>query len=329
MGIDKFLQPVDGIEVIHSGTGTSLISPDVYERAAKRIAAGEDRETVVTELAMEIVEIEDGLREDGLLPEVEVPRALGDLPGHEFHGNQWTGGIGDFASGAEGERPWSWDVNKDRTSVPHARHKVVKTDRGAWGYSHGNSKAFTGKSADLMGIEGYHQTADVEETVPMAFLEAIASDQEGSEEPLYHSFENVRGVIFKEGDTFRLPMTATAGDIGHYGIRSDRDDQKGEPVVIKFEQGTQMAGYSTMTLRSAKEDLGHETIQDALNERRYLWDEAIVAGGFKVVSVKERVPLGLQHWNSKHDHGTAYGKVVTVKQVETFDPAAGKWRARG
>lgn len=239
------------------------------------------------------------------------------------HGESAVGG---FQSGRADDM-WAWNVNEYRTEVPSSRHQVVRPDRGAWGYSHGNSKAFTGKSAEMMGIEGYKQIPGVEEKVPNAFLEAIA-DSEGSEEPLYHSFENVRGIKFNEGDTFRLPLTATAGSVGSYGIRSDRDDQRGEPVVFKFEQGTQMAGYSTLTPRSARE-AGYKTVEEGLREQKYLWDEAIVAGGFKVVEVRGRVALGLQHWGSKKDHGTAFGRVVTLRQTEMFDPREKRWKPRG
>lgn len=98
MGNDKFIQPIDGIEVVHKDGPQTLLSPEIFRRANERIAAGENREKVVAELAMEIVELEDGLREDGLLPELEIPedvlRAAGDYEGHPFHGNQWTEGHG-------------------------------------------------------------------------------------------------------------------------------------------------------------------------------------------------------------------------------------------
>ena len=98
MGEDKFIQPTDAIEVTHNHLSNTLISPDVVASYAARIEAGEDRDKVLTELAQEIVELEDGLREDGLLPPLEIPdhvlNILGDVEGHPFHGNQWTGGQG-------------------------------------------------------------------------------------------------------------------------------------------------------------------------------------------------------------------------------------------
>lgn len=236
--------------------------------------------------------------------------------------------IGDFSSSSD-DPIWSWSVNKDRTTVSPRVHNVIRPDNGMWGYSHGGSQAITGAAAEIMGITGYRSEPGDNMVIPNKFLAAIAADTQGSEETLYHSFENIKGVTFREGDTFRIPLTASSGDVGDsYGVRLDRDSQRGEPVVIVFQQGTQMAGYSTMTKRDAV-DLGHQTVQEALDERQYLWDEALVAGGFQVLEVRDHVPLGLQHWRSKRDHGKAYGKVVFVKQTETFDPQTKQWVPRG
>lgn len=73
MGTDKFLQPTDAIIVTHNHLSNTLISPDMIAPYVARIEAGENRDKVLTELAQEIVELEDGLREDGLLPPLEIP----------------------------------------------------------------------------------------------------------------------------------------------------------------------------------------------------------------------------------------------------------------
>lgn len=224
-------------------------------------------------------------------------------------------------------RQWAWDVNKDRVITAKPQHQRVRFDKGAWGYSHGGSQAIAGEAATQMGIAGYRQTYG-DPQIAERFLQHIADDGIGSEEPLYHSFQNVRHTDFKVGDTMRLPLTATSGDVGSYGIRSDAKDQSGEPTVFVFEKNTQMVGYSTITPRDAK-DVGFDTVEEALKDRQYLWDEAIIAGGFEVTRVEKNVGLGLQHDSrGKGYHGVAVGSVVYLRQTETFDPKTG-WKRRG
>jgi hypothetical protein len=245
---------------------------------------------------------------------------------------------GQWNRSASGEKPYHWQSRHDDPTyvVPKVYHTVVR-DGGTWGYSHGNSQAITGSSASKMNIPGYRDTADENDNsrameIADRFLTNIAADDMGSEEVLHHAFENTRHTVFKVGDTLRLPLMAASGDIGgSYAIRSYAETQRGEPVVFEFEPGTQMSAYSTVTLRDAK-DLDHPTVEAAIKERGYLWDEAIVAGGFEVVSVTTKY-MGSQHSDKPELSGAdvtsqIYGKVVRLRQRETFSPSKG-WVPRG
>lgn len=233
-----------------------------------------------------------------------------------------------------GANPYGWlPPSGDAYTVPTITHHIVE-DRGMWGNSHGNSSRLTGESAVQMGIPGYtkYEVTPEAERIATKFLTGIANDQ-GSEEVLHHSFENVRQTQFQVGDTLRLPLTATSGNVGSYGKRSASEDQQGQPVVLEFEPGTQMVAYSGMSKKDAV-DLGHPRTEQgklaAIKERGYVWDEAIVAGGFRIESVRTEY-MGSQHSNTpRQNHETVqiYGKVVRLKQVETFDLKTG-WRARG
>jgi hypothetical protein len=239
----------------------------------------------------------------------------------------------EWNTGSRGEDPYGWR-NSEMTEVPPITHKVPKiAGSGAWGYSHSYSFAITGSAAASMGIGGYDGSNASKQAGEMAdrFLTEIANDQTGSEEPLYHVFQNVRNTEFKVGDTLRIPLTATAGRVGlSYGVRLDAEDQDGQPTVFVFEPGTQMMAYAGMTLNTAR-DLGHLNVSDAIKEAGHIWSEAIVAGGFEVLSVETHY-MGSQHGNrSEQKDGhfyQIYGKVVRLRQTETFRPNEG-WQTRG
>lgn len=287
--------------------------------------------------------------------------SLGDFEGHPFRGNQYTDGDGGggakwkdgvsdrndvvpsdrstwirpgdgWHTSEEGEKPYGWIArpHADGYEPPPRMHKMVRDGTTVWGYSHGNSQAITASSAKQMGIGGFKEIANNEVADPVAntFLTAIAEDEAGSEEPLYHAFENVRHTTFKPGDTLRLPLTATAGkpELG-YGTRSEADDQKGPPVVFAFPKGTPMAGYSTLTDRSAKE-AGYETAIEGYRDAGHIWDEAIVAGGFEVQDVKTIYAGTLRGKNGIGTGGQLYGQLVTLKPTEVFVPGEG-WKKRG
>ena len=211
------------------------------------------------------------------------------------------------------------DARKDY-EPPELVHKVVR-DGGMWGYSHGNSSYMRGLAAHMMGIPGWAPEgnwvgqgpyAAPEKSISKAvttFLENIASSP-GSEEPLYHGFQNTRRASFKVGDTVRLPLLATAGkpDTVSYGIRLEPKDQEAEPTVFAFEKGTQMVGYSKWNKAAAK-------------EFGYVWTEALVAGGFEVTKVTRAV----HPWSVRF--GPLPVRIVYLKQTETWDPKTG-WRKR-
>lgn len=227
----------------------------------------------------------------------------------------WYREGGDWNTGPNGERPYGWTIPENY--APPELHHTTKRDGGMWGSSHGNSQALTGEAAQRMGIAGYKHTelTPQSDKIVTNFLTEIANDGHGAEEVLYHAFENVKHTEFTPGDTLRLPLLAAAGEAGTtYGLRSTMEGQVGQPTVFVFEPGTQMVAYSRWGRDDAKE-FGH------------VWSEAIVAGGYTVTKVEEHY-FGSQH-NNQHTQSQVFGKVVYLKQTETFDPTTKKWKPRG
>lgn len=235
----------------------------------------------------------------------------------------------------EGERPYGWGEVSPNYEPPEVQHAVLRmTDIGTWGGSHYGSQVITGDAAATMGLPGYK---DMEATtgasqIATRMLEEIAKDQIGSEEPLYHSFENIKATVFRPGDTLRLPLLAASGkpETG-YATRMEAEDQHGVPVVFAFPKGTPMVGYSTATLKDAK-DLDLKTVKDVHKEFGHVWDEAIIAGGFRVDRV-ETVYMGSQHKRNGIKPGELtpqlYGQVVHLTPTEVYNPTTKKWVKRG
>jgi GNAT superfamily N-acetyltransferase len=204
--------------------------------------------------------------------------------------------------------------------VETSAHPVSRVDSGAWGSSHGLSRAMAALAAERMGIPGYRKNSVTPYPEPVEeFLRRIAGDKVGAEEPLYHGFQNVGGLKFKPGSTFRLPLTATAGDIEDvvgYGKRSDIEDQEGEPTVIAFPKGTPIVAYSKWNKTDAQE-FGH------------VYSEAITAGEFRVTKVRTMMARSGQHDRKmgKHYPHTRV-RVVDVEPVGVFNPDTGKWTPR-
>lgn len=252
---------------------------------------------------------------------------------------------GDWHVSPTGEEAFDMELLRQRDKTPFVmpvvKHKEVRADGGWWGYSHSNSRGITGAAATQMGLPGYefneeHFDPKVKK-IADRFLTEISGDQFGAPENLYHSFENVRNTEFKVGDTMRLPLTATSGGrYGSYGIRLDAENQRGQPIVFVFDKGTQMMGYSGgMRSKHRLENAGYESNEQMFRESGTIWDEAIVAGGFEITSVTDRY-MGSQHStremrdnpNAKDKIIQIYGKVVRLKQIETYDPQKG-WSSRG
>lgn len=199
-------------------------------------------------------------------------------------------------------------------------HKKI-SDEGMWGYSHSQSSYISGEAADTMGIEGYRTdelNRKVYGRVSDKFLQAISDDEIGTEEILYHGFQNTRGIDFKEGDTFKIPLTATSGgmdDAMGYGLRLDRKDQKGQATVFVFPHGTSMAAYQKWNNEDAK-DFG------------FKYSEAIVAGEFQVVKstlIEMNMP---QHDSTPGEtwHPTTVFNVVELEPISIFDMDTKSWR---
>lgn len=210
----------------------------------------------------------------------------------------------------------------DAYDVPEITHLVTAVDDGRWGGSHNGSASISGHAASMMSIPGYHANRDTEDrAIAEKLLAEIAKDPTGSEEVLYHSFDNERGQTFSVGQDLRLPLTATAGAFQGYGIKADKEDQKGQPVVYEFEKGTQMVAYSKPEQDDAV-DLGFSTSHEVIKDQGHIWNEAIVAGGFRVVSVGDRY-FGTQNDRAGRKLHHLTGKVVRLRQTETFHPKSG------
>ena len=220
-------------------------------------------------------------------------------------GGKWTSGGGDTPE--EAEKFQSEKLITDGPREGTSRVRVVKDPNiGIWGGSHSGSSAITGHSATVMGIGGYESdgVSKQESNLGNKFLDVIAKGQ-GAGEKLYHGFSNSKGIVWKEGDTIRLPLTATSGDIDtstSYGVNYSREDNSGA-TVFEFPARTAMAGYARWDRNSTK-DLGHT------------WSEAIVAGEFKVAGIGTRTEQGFKQLPVR---------VVTLEPTALFDRASGKW----
>jgi hypothetical protein len=243
----------------------------------------------------------------------------------------WYRNGGGWNRSVDDEQPYSWGQTPPDYEPPPVTHKVIRgANIAVWGYSHSGSSTVTGESAKQMGIEGYRDMNASKEAKNVAtrMVQAIAEDTTGSEEPLYHAFENTRGTVFKPGDTMDLPLMATAGEPHPlYGIRGTHENQEGAPTVFVFAKGTPMVGYGTVK-KSDLEDLDAPTIEAAYKERGHIWDEAIVAGRFRVVKVETKY-MGSQHSDHPESADTPihqiYGQVVYLEPTHKFDPATKKW----
>ena len=248
----------------------------------------------------------------------------------------WYRTGGQWHESPDGERPYGWDWPPDGEAYepPTVAHTMIRgSNAGLWGGSHHGSRVITGDAAQQMGIDGYRDLDATTEasTVATRMLTAIATDRAGSEEALFHTFENVQGTVFRPGDTMRLPLMAAAGkpETG-YATRLERESQTGMPTVFAFPKGTPMVGYSTTTKKDL-EDLDMPTVEAQHKEQGFVWDEAIVAGGFEVERV-ETVYMGSQHTGTPMRPGEQpqlYGQVVHLKPTEVFNPTTGKWTKRG
>lgn len=253
-------------------------------------------------------------------------------------GGQWAGGQAKFYGAdpnedpndyAATERYYAW-ADKERESwhaleremgggkYPKTHDLVRGPGAGIWGESHTGSSETAGHSAAMMGIEGYKTWAthpDAQKPykkLANTMLTAIAKSP-GSEETLFHGTQGLDTTKWKPGDTFKLPLTATAGepDTVSYGIAS-RENQRNMPTLIIFEKGTKMAAYNKWKGKDAR-------------DFRHVYSEAIVAGKFKVTGIEQVV----------YPHNNTFGKmkinvnVVRVKQTGFFNPETGEWEDIG
>ena len=186
-----------------------------------------------------------------------------------------------------------------------------------WGSSHRNSSSIAHHAAKLMGIEGYGEVAADPKTIARHaklahhYLSNIAQNR--SPEALYHGFQNTKGTEHKVGDGIHLPLVATSGSkvtSAGYGMRSDVNDQVGEPTVYEFPVGTPMHGYNKNNASDAKA-LGHQ------------WAEALTAGKFKVSAIRREQSDSWQHNRLSGEPKHPTYKVVTLHPHEVFHPEKG------
>lgn len=183
-------------------------------------------------------------------------------------------------------------------------HRIVR-DGGTWGQTHYGSRAITWAAASMMGVKGY-EAPDKEderrsERIASRFLTAIHEDRVGSEETLYHVFDNKSEAAFKVGDTFTLPLAATSGDIsfpGWYSGSPTDDAREQRMTVFEFPRGTPIAGYE----RYVKTE-----------DTKAIWQEALTAGRFQVTGSRR-----MGDWPN--------WRVVSVRPTETFNPVTKTWR---
>jgi hypothetical protein len=178
---------------------------------------------------------------------------------------------------------------------------------GLWGSSHHESSTITGYSAQRMMIDGYRDLGASERAQNLAekFLSVIAEGR-GAGEKLYHGFTNSQRIDWKPGDTLKLPLSASTGDLtdaAGYGISYNRDDNS-LATIFEFPEHTAMAGYSRWDRENTK-DFGHT------------WAEAIVAGEFRVRGTR-----------TAHEGGWKKlpVTVVELEPVSLFDPETRRYR---
>ena len=196
-------------------------------------------------------------------------------------------------------------------------NKLWRNDQGQWGGSHSDSSFFAERAAGMMGIPGWDKervdasgfpiklTGDYSVTDRRVtdLLQTI-HDSPGSKEPLYHGFANRNGMQFNVGDTLKIPLMATAGEMGTvgYGVRQ-HDQPVGQPTLFELPKGTKIAGYSAWR---KSDDFGHK------------WSEAITGGEFRVESVKTVRGISHAWWDPAVT-------IVRLKPIGTFNPSTKAW----
>jgi len=244
----------------------------------------------------------------------------------------WYRKGGDWNTSPEGDRPYGWSTGAgEGYEVPPVHHKVLRMkDAAVWGYSHSGSSMMTGESAKQMGIEGYRDMEPQKGVIAVTtrMLQEIANDSTGSEEPLYHAFENVEKTTFRPGDTMDLPLTAAAGQPETtYGTRAEHESQEGAPTVFAFPTGTKMVAYGMWPTNPKQR--GYE--DGNAKEFGHVYSEAIVAGRFRVEKVETKY-FGSQHSRKPlppDEIPQLYGQVVHLTPTGYFNPETGKWVSHG
>jgi len=247
--------------------------------------------------------------------------------------NTWLKHEGGWNRSSTGEQPYGWEDLPESSDYepPAITHQILRMKNiGLWGGSHSGSSAITGAAAREMGIEGYRDLGWKEsDPIAQRMLEEIYNDATGSEEPLYHAFQNVSFTDFQPGDTMDLPLLASAGkpETG-YATRGAHEHQEGPPTVFVFPKGTRMVAYGKWP--TDPKQRGYE--DGNAKEFGHVYSEAIVAGRFRVVKTEVKY-FGSMHSDKRVAEGTPipqlYGQVVHLEPIGYFNPTTGKWEDHG
>jgi predicted ABC-type ATPase/2'-5' RNA ligase len=216
------------------------------------------------------------------------------------------------AAGEPGGGQFTSSSGSGYTAEDYDADTHTRVGRGYWGSSHGTSFRMSGYSAQEMGIPGFKYdglASDPEKKDVGLMLDNISNDHGGSNEKLFHAFDDGAKIQWKVGDTFKLPLTATSGgDVGEVQIYAyhDPENQKGIPTVFEFPKGTRMSGYNPWSKEDAQ-------------EFGYKWSEAIVSGEYEVTGTRQ-VPNPYFH---VADIPTT---VVTLKPIGYYDTSTKTWK---
>ena len=229
--------------------------------------------------------------------------------------------VSEFEKGTK--TPGRWTEGSG-SNVDTDNERFSDREAAFWGATHSGSTAITGAAAKIMGIDGYEDTDPDGKfyhapRLAKKMLQGIYASP-GSNEALFHGFQNTEKIDWKVGDTITLPVIASTGDPDHapgYGIRSNAEDQEGESTMFAFPKGTPMLGYQKWNKSDAK-DFGH------------VWSEALVAGKFKVVGFGEYENYGWTFFkdptsSSGQNAGHVITKVVKLEPVEKYNPDTKEW----
>jgi hypothetical protein len=202
----------------------------------------------------------------------------------------------------------------DEQLIWEAYSKRRKIGSAAWGASRGTSTRMAGYAAELMGIPDYkyytnslttHEKKDVKK-----FMKYINSDFIGSEELLYHGFENKKNKLYKINEIIKISLMAVSGSI--YNATSWGD------TIFEFPKGTKIVPYDMLSKYEIKE------LKDDNFPIEFHYEEAITSGEFIIIS--KRLMTKKEYLGDRvTDIDIPKIEIFTLKQTKTFNPETNTW----